>query len=254
MLFKDDPFSLTLPHMAGEWKGRGKDMEEARLQSAFDGAALVYARNQALEYIGKPDPAGHAQVTTFTTDGTHLNFFSHYAAPSGEDGAIQYHQYPIASTNVKASHEEFRKGWRQLRNAQDRARAQSYQLKDQLKAQWKANKSQLAADALAPVDDEDENGYEVIDQQPPCQPTPSTSPEAQHGKASSLHSEPSHSTVSAAPSGADSASGSGHKRKTPSSQSSGPSGSRKKWDYWQVDELTGRQFHAHRDGRVTWRD
>ncbi len=34
-LYKDDPNSVTLPHSAGEWKGRGKDMEEARLQSAY---------------------------------------------------------------------------------------------------------------------------------------------------------------------------------------------------------------------------
>lgn len=56
VLYKDSPGSLALPHLAGEWKGRGKDMEEARLQSAYDGAALVYARNQALSYLGKSDP------------------------------------------------------------------------------------------------------------------------------------------------------------------------------------------------------
>ena len=49
----------------------------------------------------------------------------------------------------------------------------------------------------------------------------------------------------------DFASDSGHKRKAPSSQSSRTS---KKQDYRQVDEHTGRHFHIHRDGRVTWRD
>jgi len=73
VLYKDKPFSMTLPHLAGEWKARGKNMEEARLQSAYDGAALVYSRNQALSYIGKADPPGHAEVTTFATDGTTLN-------------------------------------------------------------------------------------------------------------------------------------------------------------------------------------
>jgi len=34
-------------------------MEEARLQGAYDGAALVYTRNQALSSVGKADPAGH---------------------------------------------------------------------------------------------------------------------------------------------------------------------------------------------------
>jgi hypothetical protein len=84
VLFKDDPFSVTLPHIAGEWKGRGKDMAEAKMQSAYDGAALVYARNQALSYVGEPDPPGHAQVATFTTDGTTINFFAHYAEASEE--------------------------------------------------------------------------------------------------------------------------------------------------------------------------
>jgi hypothetical protein len=32
VLYKDNPFSLTLPHLAGEWKGPGKDMKEAELQ------------------------------------------------------------------------------------------------------------------------------------------------------------------------------------------------------------------------------
>jgi hypothetical protein len=68
-------------------------MEEAKLQSAYDGAALVYARDQALSLVGKPDPVGHAEITTFTTDGTNINFFAHYATPS-EDDTLKYHQYP----------------------------------------------------------------------------------------------------------------------------------------------------------------
>ncbi|KAK0635023.1 hypothetical protein B0T17DRAFT_515079 [Bombardia bombarda] len=211
VLYKDDPNSLALPHMAGEWKGRGKDMEEARVQSAYDGSALVYARNQALSYVGKPDPAGHAEVMTFTTDGTNINFFAHYAAPT-EDGALEYHQYPITSTNLKNSHQEFKEGRRQLRNAQDDARERSYQLKDQLKENWKAKKSQPAP--LPPIEDED--GYEVIEQQPAYQPTPPTSSKPNHGKVSSSRS--SHSTVSSPPPAVDFASGSGHKRKTRSSK------------------------------------
>lgn len=38
ILYKDNSNSVTLPHLTGEWKGCGKDMEEARLQSAYDGA------------------------------------------------------------------------------------------------------------------------------------------------------------------------------------------------------------------------
>ncbi|KAK0727168.1 hypothetical protein B0T26DRAFT_764775 [Lasiosphaeria miniovina] len=209
VLYKDDPNSLALPYVAGEWKGRGKDMEEARVQSAYDGSALVYARNQTLSYVRKPDPAGHAEVMTFTTDGTNINFFAHYAALT-EDGALEYHQYPITSTNLKNSHQEFKEGRRQLRNAQDDARERSYQLKDQLKENWKAKKSQLAP--LPPIEDED--GYEVIEQQPTYQPTPPISSKPNHGKVSSSRS--SHSTVSSPPPAVDFASGSGHKRKIPS--------------------------------------
>jgi hypothetical protein len=95
VIYKDDPCSLTLPHLAGEWKGRGKDMDEARLQSAYDGAALVYERNQALSYLGKRDSPGHTEVTTFTTNGTNLDLYAHYAALS-EDGTLKYHQYPVS--------------------------------------------------------------------------------------------------------------------------------------------------------------
>jgi hypothetical protein len=65
-------------------------MKEAELQSAYGGAALVFARNKALSYLGKSDPPGHAEVTTFTTDGTNLNLYAHYADPS-EDGTLKYH-------------------------------------------------------------------------------------------------------------------------------------------------------------------
>lgn len=137
VLYKDNPHSLALPQLAGEWRFRGKDMDGAELQSSYDGAALVYARNQALSYIGKPDLPGHSQVMTFTTDGTNLNLFAHYATRSSEDGRLQYHQYPVDSTNLTISHQRFKDGRRGLRNAQDWARQQTYILRDELKEHWK---------------------------------------------------------------------------------------------------------------------
>ena len=137
VLYEDDPGSLTLPHLAGEWEaGGGRDMKKAELKSGYDGAALVYARNQALSFAGKPDPPGHAEVTTFTTDGTSLDFYAHYAA-LGEEGKMEYHQYRFKSVNVKDSHQGHKDGWRGLRNQQDYARERSYALRDQLKGQWK---------------------------------------------------------------------------------------------------------------------
>ncbi|KAH9895520.1 hypothetical protein F4778DRAFT_275761 [Xylariomycetidae sp. FL2044] len=140
VLYKDSPRSLTLPHLAGGWwtrRGQGKEMEEARRQSAFAGAALVYARTKALSYLGRSDPPGHAVITTFTTDGTTLNLFAHYAdAASRSDGQLLYHQYPVRSINLLDSPQAFADGRRGLRNAQDHARDSACQLRDQLKEYW----------------------------------------------------------------------------------------------------------------------
>ncbi|KAK7408735.1 hypothetical protein QQX98_009092 [Neonectria punicea] len=66
--------SVTLPHIAGEWKRPNHGLALAGLQSAYYGAILVYARKQALEYLGDPDPLGNAFVCTFATDGKIINF------------------------------------------------------------------------------------------------------------------------------------------------------------------------------------
>lgn len=135
VLYKDDRRSVTLPHLAGEWKGPDGSMKEAELQGSYDGAALVYARTRALAYLGKSDPPGHAEITTFTTDGTNLNFYSHYVDRT-EDKTLEYHQYPDGSYNM-TKYQEFKEGRRHLRNTQDDARDQSYALRDQLKEHWK---------------------------------------------------------------------------------------------------------------------
>ncbi|POR32988.1 Uncharacterized protein TPAR_06803 [Tolypocladium paradoxum] len=260
VLYKDDPYSMTLPHLVGEWKGRGKDMEEARLQSAYDGAALVYARNQALSYIGKPDPPGRAEVTTFTTDGTNLNMFAHYATPS-EDGVLEYHQYPVTSANVKKSYQEFKDGRRELRNEQDHARKKSYALRDQLKEHWKQRGGGLhpiAEGAPPPIPGgtfgatttyEDGSGYVIAEQ--PCQPTPAASSEPR--KASSSQSLP--------PADDYIPGNGGQKRKASLSRgssdgsSNGSSRQKSKYkSYWKRDAKSGRYFHKHSDGGVTWLD
>lgn len=143
VLYEDNPDSMALPHLAGEFKRPGGDMKLAGLQGAYDGAALVYGRNQALDYIGKPSIAGHANVTTFTTDGTNLNLFGHYATPA-KGGTTEYHQYAINSVILTNSHQDFKNGFKQLRNAQDHARGESYQLRDQLKEHWEAQESRPA--------------------------------------------------------------------------------------------------------------
>ncbi|KAK7414494.1 hypothetical protein QQX98_006681 [Neonectria punicea] len=178
VLHKNDISSITLPHFAGEWKGRGKNMEEARLQSSYDGAALVYARNQALSYLGKSDPPGHAEITTFATDGRLVDHYAHYAAVT-EDGSLEYHQYLYANTDLRKSRQDFNDGRRGLRNAQDYARKQSYALRDQLKIHWKQQGGGRHPVASAPAkttpnaEDEEEGQCEVVEQ--PCQPAPPAS-------------------------------------------------------------------------------
>jgi hypothetical protein len=136
VLYKDNPSAVTLPHIAGEWKCPDGSMAEATLQISYTGAALVYARNQALAYQGKSDPPGHASITTFTTNGTQLNFYAHYATLA-EDGTLEYHQFPIKSTSLVNSHGEHKDGRRGLRNKQDHAKRQSQALRGQPKEYYK---------------------------------------------------------------------------------------------------------------------
>lgn len=258
VLYQDNPRSVTLPHVAGEWKGPDGSMAQATRQSAYDGAALVFARNQALAHMGQTDPPGHASIMTFTTNGTHLNFHAHYAAPA-EDGSLEYHQYAVQSTSLVRSHQEHKEGRRELRNAQDHARKQSYDLKDQLKEHWKQHRRSLHAAAAAaagrgPAGTLTEDGYEIVEHQP----TPPTSSQPKHGASHhSQHAQHAHSTPSsskAPPSTHSSSHGSGQKRKASSSpgSSSGSSHHSKYKNYWAKDKASGRFYHKHSDGTISW--
>jgi hypothetical protein len=128
---------LTLPHLAGEWKGPGRDMILAETQAAYDGACMVHGRNKARSFLKSPDPPGHAFVSTFTTDGTTLNTFAHYSSQS--EGQVEYHQFPTSSSFLIASYEDFKKSRRRLRNKQDEAKETSEKLRDELIERWSAN-------------------------------------------------------------------------------------------------------------------
>jgi len=258
VLYQDDPFSLTLPHVAGEWKGPDGSMKEAELQSAYDGAALVHARNQALAYMGKSDPPGHAAITTFTTDGTNLNMYAHYAAPSEEDRDIlEYHQYKYASTNIRDSYQGHKDGRRGLRNAQDYAREQSYELRDELKEYHKKQRGSgphpvaegVPSLPVPGIEPPGEGDYEMVEHQPAYQPTPA---------ASSQHHNKPHSTTSSKPLPPTIDYPSSHgsqKRKAPSSQTSSHASSRHRHKgYWKKHPESGRYYHRHSDGTVSWLD
>ncbi|KAK0655178.1 hypothetical protein B0T16DRAFT_450910 [Cercophora newfieldiana] len=137
VLYENDPYSL----------------------SSYFGAALVYARNKALAYIGMSDPPGAAAVTT---DGTILDQFAHYAEKT-KDGKTKYHQYRIKSTNLIISHESFEEGRRSLRNAQDFARDQSYAPRDDLREHYQ----QHQPSTLPSVEGTTQAILSVPDSQPP---------------------------------------------------------------------------------------
>jgi hypothetical protein len=137
------PNAITLPHLAGEWKGPGKDMNLARHQAAYNGASMVYARDQACSFLGSPDPTSHAYVQTFTTDGTTLNTFAHYSTES--QGHVTYHQYPTSSSFLVSSYEDYKTSRRRLRNLQDSAKEASEKLRDKLNEKWLANQYQPSA-------------------------------------------------------------------------------------------------------------
>lgn len=264
VLYRDNPHSITLPHIAGEWKGPDGSMREAELQSRFDGAALINARTQALSYMGKSDPPSHAEVTTFTTDGKNISFFAHYAIEA-EDSTLEYHQYPIKSTSLVNSHGGHKEGRKELRNAQGYAREQSYALKNQLQEHYKQQRGGLHPVATGvptlPVPGEPLGAYEVVEHQPAHEPTPS---KHRSGKAHSHHSHHSHhsrhshhshhttphSTKAASSTHGSVASG-GQNHKASSSQTSSQalshssSGSRhvsKYRDYWKKDAGSGRLY------------
>ncbi|KAK3337128.1 hypothetical protein B0T19DRAFT_61254 [Cercophora scortea] len=264
VLYKDDRRSVTLPHLAGEWKASDGSMREATRQSGYDGAALVYARNQALAFKGESDPPGHASITTFTTNGTQVHFYAHYATPT-KNGALEYHQFPVKSTNLVNSYIEHKEGRRGLRNAQDHAKRQSQALRDQLKEHYEQPRSSglrpiaegaptlpiLGTELLGTYGDEDD--HEVVEPQPVYQPTPPTSFKPKHSK--SHHPHPT-TNSSKAPSSTHSSTHSRRgKRRASSSQSShGSLGHvNKHRSYWKKD-ASGRYYHKHSDGTLSWLD
>jgi hypothetical protein len=158
--------ATTLPHLAGEWKAGGKDMIQARTQAAYDGACIVYGRNEARSFLESPDPAGHAYVQTFTTDGTTLNTFAHYSSESQDQ--VKYHQYPTSSSFLISSYEDFKQSRRRLRNQQDDANETAETLRDELNEKWLANhRSPVAPSVPAETaDPTDYNSYDYDDDDP----------------------------------------------------------------------------------------
>lgn len=75
-LYKDEPCSPTRESAgASTQKTQGCGVPKKESASST-------RENQALSYLMRPDLPRHAEVMTSTTDGTNLDLFVHYAAPS----------------------------------------------------------------------------------------------------------------------------------------------------------------------------
>jgi hypothetical protein len=129
----------------------------AQTQAAYDGACIGFGRNKARSLLKNPDPAGHAFVSTFTTDGTTLNTFAHYSSES--QGQVKYHQYPTSSTFLISSYKDFKTSRRRLRNLDDDAKETSEKLRDELNKQWSDNQ-RLDEDEVD--DDDGQDSYELV--------------------------------------------------------------------------------------------
>lgn len=134
-LVKEHPNYAALPHLALELKNKGADMHLAERQAAYDGAAMVYGRSKALQFLGQKDVHGKASVVTATTDGLTYNIFGHYSAVDADTEQTQYHQNRLA-IGALDGYEDFKDGYRRVRNMQDWAREQSTDLQDQMRKDY----------------------------------------------------------------------------------------------------------------------
>ncbi|KAI7787144.1 hypothetical protein LA080_000480 [Diaporthe eres] len=114
-LVRDEPRYVALPHMAVEYKAREKSLHEAKVQAGYDGAAMVYGRNEALKYIGKADPPRQPAVLTATTIGQEWKVYGHCAHPNDSNGKEEYYQCRMAGGSME-NLSEYKQGRKVLRN------------------------------------------------------------------------------------------------------------------------------------------
>lgn len=77
-LVKDDPDYITPPHMIVEYKAKNKSAYESKVQSTYNGAAMIFSRNEAFTYINKPEPPRQPAMLSATVVGPSWEVFGHY--------------------------------------------------------------------------------------------------------------------------------------------------------------------------------
>lgn len=134
-LVSDDPRYVALPHMAVEYRAPEKSLHEAETKAGYNGAAMVYCRNEALKLIGKSDPPRQPVVLTATATGPEWNVYGHYRHLNDGSGREEYYQCHMAGGAMK-NLEEYRHGRKVLKNMQDFAREQSSALRDSIQKEY----------------------------------------------------------------------------------------------------------------------
>lgn len=172
---------VGLPHFAAEFKDFGKNMREAEVQAGYDGAHMLYARNEALAHIEDKDPPLRASPMTVTSDGYSWRAYSHYAHQGSETDTLKYYQvceFPHILCTFKAclgsnetfnhalslileivqneiafgrtiDYDDFKHSYKTLRNVQDWARKESDDLRDRLRRHEDLRAKQASATSQA---------------------------------------------------------------------------------------------------------
>lgn len=132
VLVKDDSDYITLPHMTLEFQAKEKNAHEAKVQSSYNGAAMVFSRNEALAYIEQPDPPGQSAVLSAAIIGPSWELYGHCAQPNQTTGRVEYHQHRIRGGSMERF-DEYKQSRKVLRNMQDFAREQAMDLRDRMR-------------------------------------------------------------------------------------------------------------------------
>lgn len=134
-LVKDNPRYVALPHMAIEYKAQDKSGHQAMVQAGYDGAAMVYSRNEALKYMGQEDAPREPSVLTAAVTGPQWDVYGHYTHPNDDTGRTEYYQHHLAG-GFMANLDGYKRGRKTLRNMQDFGREQATDLRDRMKKDY----------------------------------------------------------------------------------------------------------------------
>lgn len=143
-LVKDDANYITLPHMTVEYKAKNKSAHEAKVQSMYNGAAMVYGRNEALAHIKKNDPPRQPAVLSAAVVGPTWDIYGHYAHTDETTERVEYHQHRVHGGSMETFN-DYKQSRKVLRNMQDFAREQAGDLKDRLHEDYKEKEAEREA-------------------------------------------------------------------------------------------------------------